>query len=208
MAATALLVLSSGAVQAAPQGNNQCPVGLVSGKTLNEEFGAGTQDLTHCLTRRSNVKVVVQINQFCQDAAGNSNRSLCLRPYALGNIANMLDDYETTHGMRAGVDYEIVAVVHSGGGYLMVKDSSYNGGGLLVSGRNQFEATVKSLMSRGVKFLFCQNTTRAFIAGGYLPDGYTAGGATAQIIEGVEYTTAGLTSIVDLQDRGYRYIQP
>ena len=47
---------------AAPGGNNACPVGLVSGLPLDEEFGAGTQELTRCLERRHNVKVVVQVN--------------------------------------------------------------------------------------------------------------------------------------------------
>ena len=40
---------------AAGGGNNECPVGLVSGQTLDDEFGSGTSDLTKCLDRRHNV---------------------------------------------------------------------------------------------------------------------------------------------------------
>jgi intracellular sulfur oxidation DsrE/DsrF family protein len=116
----------------------------------------------------------------------------------------MINDYEITYGMVAGRDYEIVAVVHSGGGNLLLKDESYNGAGGLVTGRNKFQQEVMNLMDRGVKFYFCQNTTRGFIRNGTLP----AGNATAQLIPGVEYVTAGVTAISDFQDQGYRYVQP
>ena len=63
-------------------------------------------------------------------------------------------------------------------------------------------------MAMGVKFYFCQNTTRSFVANGTLPPGNVMGGATAQLIDGVEYVTAGVTAIADLQEQGYRYVQP
>jgi intracellular sulfur oxidation DsrE/DsrF family protein len=34
------------------------------------------------------------------------------------------------------------------------------------------------------------------------------GGATEALIDGVEYTTAGVTAIADFQELGYRYVQP
>jgi intracellular sulfur oxidation DsrE/DsrF family protein len=192
-------------------GNNECPVGLVKGLTLDEEFGPGAQELTRCLKKRHDVKMVVQINQLCASPATATTAATCSRPFALGNIANILDDYETTHGMKAGKDYELVAVIHSGGGILALKNDSYNKAGELLTGRNKFESTVKELMERGVKFYFCQNTTRGYIANGTLPDFQTdAAGhsATGQIIEGMQYSTAGLTTIADLEALGYQYIQP
>jgi intracellular sulfur oxidation DsrE/DsrF family protein len=42
------------------------------------------------------------------------------------------------------------------------------------------------------------------IRSGVLP----SGAATASSIDGVEYVTAGATAIVDLTERGYRYMQP
>ena len=188
--------------------NNECPVGLVSGMTLNDEFGQGTSDLTNCLDRRSNVNVVMQVNQFCRDAVSNAD---CAgnRAYALGNMRNMIKDYEITHGMVAGKDYRIAAVVHSGGGWQMLKDSGLNGNGDPVDGRNQFQALVEGLIADGVEFYFCQNTTRGFIKKGILPAvGTTTGGATAELIDGVKYVTAGVTSIAEFQTRGYRYVQP
>ena len=186
-------------------GNNECPVGLVSGMELDEEFGPGTDELTRCLKRRHKVKVVMQINKFCRDAVTNAN---CTRPYALGNIRNMIKDYEITHGMEQGKDYEIVAVVHSGGGWQMLTNDGSNGAGDPVSGRNQFEGVVKGLIADGVKFYFCQNTTRSFVNNGILPPGDVEFGATGELIEGVEYTTAGVTAIADFQSRGYTYVQP
>ena len=209
--------------------NNECPVGVLPGRpgepdtTMDMEFGPGTSDLTRCLDRRHNVKVVMQINKPCRDSwvdgdAVKNNVAKCKRgdgeldfgrSYALGNINNMIKDYEITHGMVVGKDYEIAAIVHSGGGYLLLKDSGYDGDGKFVEQRNKFQPEVEDLMARGVKFYFCQNTTRGFINNGTLPAANEAeGGATAQLINGVEYVTAGVTSIAEFQQRGYEYVQP
>lgn len=194
-------------------GNNECPVESVNtlGLSLNQEFGPGTQELTRCIKKRHNVKMVVQINQYCTNQANCANT-----PYALNNISNILDDYEITHGMTAGRDYELVAVLHSPGGQMALKNTSLNGALVEVTGRNLFEGKIKALMDRGVKFYFCQNTTRAYIAQNpatspltSLPNYNTTGvSATDQLIEGMQYTTAGLTSIADFEALGYAYIQP
>ena len=187
-------------------GSKECPVGLVSGKTLDDEFGPGSQDATRCLDKRKKVKIVMQVNKFCRDAVPNPQ---CARPYALGNIVNMIKDYEITHGMRRGKDYEIVAVVHSGGGALVLKNEGFNGAGMAVAGRNQHQGLVETLMSQGVKFYFCQNTTRGMMKKGALPSSaVTTGGATAEMIDGVQYVTAGVSAIGDFQSRGYKYVQP
>ena len=198
------------------RGNDECPVGLVSGMNLDDEFGLGTQELTKCLNKRHDVKMVVQINQFCTNQANCAST-----PYGLSNIENIVDDYEITHGMKAGRDYKIVVVLHSPGGLMALKNKSYNGGlknlndpnddvpPELIDGRNPFEGRIRALMEEGVKFYFCQNTTRAFIKNGTLPRYLTTGvSATDQMIEGIEYTTAGLTAIADFQAQGYQYIQP
>lgn len=185
-------------------GNNECPVGLVSGLALDDEFGPGTQELTRCIKRRHNVKVVIQVNQKCADTA-------CTRAYALGNISNILDDYEITHGMRPGKDFEVVAVVHSGGGDLLLQNGyQFNDtvkGTVTIA--NPFQGAVQDLMDRGVRFLFCQNTTRGFMNSGKLPSWQQGeGSATDAVIPGVEYTTAGVSAIADFQKLGYEYIQP
>ncbi|WP_455222124.1 DsrE family protein [Kaarinaea lacus] len=183
----------------------ECPVGLVNGMTLDDEFGAGTQGATRCAEFRRNVKVVIQVNTYCGDSA-------CSKAYAMGNIKNMIKDFEITNGMTQD-DYEIVAVVHSGGGALVLQDGytftdSVKGE---VTVANQFQKDVEDLIAKGVKFYFCQNTTRGMIKKGLLPDvseSTNGGGATEALIPGVQYTTAGVTAISDFQRLGYMYVQP
>lgn len=170
------------------QGSKVCPVGLVSGMTLDTEFGPGTSAITHCLERRHDVKLVLQINQYCLDNVPNAQ---CARPFGLIHAANMVDDYDITHGMVPGRDYEFVVIAHTGGGPLMLKESPY-------------AEQVRKLQARGVKFYMCQNATRALIRNGTL----LLGDATSHLIENVEYVTAGVTAIVDFEKRGYRYVQP
>lgn len=190
----------------ADKGINECPVGLVSGMTLNDEFGPNSKSLTRCLDKRKKVKLVMQINKFCSSSVPNP---ACTRAYGLGNLSNMVKDYEITHGMVPGKDYEMVVVVHSGGGMIVVKDEGLDGDGDPVSGRNQFQGAVEDLIDQGVKFYFCQNTTRGMVRGNMLPStSDSTGGATAELIDGVEYVTAGLTAIGDFESRGYSYVQP
>jgi intracellular sulfur oxidation DsrE/DsrF family protein len=177
-----------------PAGGNGCPVGSVSGMTLDEEFGLGTQELTQCNKVRHNVKLAIQLNQYGTDASA----------YGLHNITNVIDDYEITYGMRPGVDYEIVAVVHSGGGPLVLKDGvTWTDDTGTYTTHNAHEAEVEALIAKGVKFLFCMNTTRGFQKAHKLP-----ADATSALIPGVGYVTAGIAALGDLQARGYQYVQP
>lgn len=167
------------------QNGRPCPDGLVSGMTINEEFGSGSQEITDCISKRKNVKVVYQINQLCRDTA-------CTKPYAIGNINNAINDYEITHGMERGKDYEIVAIVHSGGGLLVINNNAETP----YPESNPFQAYMEDLISKGVKVFFCQNTAR------------TKGIVTANMIPGIKYVPSGLTAIADYQSRGYSYVQP
>jgi intracellular sulfur oxidation DsrE/DsrF family protein len=179
-------------------GGNGCPVGLVNGMTLDEEFGPGSQELTECNKVRHNVKLLIQLNQYGSGAPGGA--------YGLNNIKNVIDDYEITYGMRPGKDYEIVAVVHSSGGPLVLQNGVPFTGmsdGLSHNTINAYEADVSALIDKGVQFLFCQNTTRGYQKANKLP-----ADATSALIPGVGYVTAGIAAIADFQARGYRYVQP
>ena len=128
--------------------NIKCPVNLINGLTLDDEFGAGTAAITRCLVK-DDIKVVYQINKFCNDAT-------CTRAYALGNILNAIQDYEITHGMSRR-NYRIAAVVHSDGANIILNNDGLPAG----SPRNPFETQVKNLIEQGVQFYFCQNTARS-----------------------------------------------
>jgi len=168
----------------ASDSDQECPVGLVSGMTLDDEFGPGTAAITRCIKKRDKVKVVYQINQECKNSA-------CTKPYAIGNINNAIKDYEITHGMNSD-GYEIVAIVHSGGWPLILSNDSASPH----ARTNSFQAQMEGLVAKGVKVVFCQNTARS------------KGVQTSQMIPGVEYVTAGVSAIADYQALGYSYVQP
>lgn len=174
-------------------GNNECPVGLVNGLTLDQEFGPGASAITHCVKVRHHLQVVVEINRKCRGTMGPAPDRVCdgSGPDALGNMVNMIKDYEITSGMKRGHDYEMIAIVHGSGGFLLLKG-------------NEYEDRVQSLMDEGVKFYFCQNTARGFIRGGIL----TEGDATSELIDGVEYVTAGFTAIADKEQLGWSVVTP
>ncbi len=210
----------TGATYAGKGGNNACPVGVLEGSpgtpdtTLDSEFGPGTQELTRCIARRNQVKLLVQINQYCARSGGTygpgekypEGTPKCSRAYALQNIENVIADYEQTYGMTVGKDYEIAAVVHSGGGPLVIQDGT---NGKII---NEFEGQVQDLMNLGVRFYFCQNTTRSYQANGSLPADATGALVTSVDINGephsVEYVTAGITALADFQRAGWTYVQP
>jgi intracellular sulfur oxidation DsrE/DsrF family protein len=112
--------------------------------------------------------------------------------------------------MRPGKDYEIAAIVHSGGGPLVIKNGTTGDGVHVVT--NAFEDVVKDLMNKGVKFYFCMNTTRGMQGSGLLPADATSALVTSVDDDGVEhsvgYVTAGITALADFQQRGYEYVQP
>ena len=159
-------------------------MGLVSGLTLDDEFGPGTTEITRCLHHKM-IKVVYQINKTCRDVT-------CSKPYALGNIQNAIKDYEITHGLILGKNFEIVAVAHSGGYGLMTANDAQEA----FSEENPFQAQEESLLAQGVKIYFCQNTSRS------------KGIVTANLIPGIKYVTSGVTAISDFQLMGYAYLQP
>ncbi len=181
--ACVLLLLLLGTAWA--ENNKACPAGLVKGLTLDQEFGAGTQENTRCIERRHNLKLVVQINQL------NHYGSTTL-PYALGNLDNIIADYDITYGLERGRDYEIVAVVTGPAGVMMLNNRAATPN----ARTNPFQAQVETLISKGVQFHLCQNTAR------------TMSIKNDQLIPGVKFVTAGVSALADFQLKGYTYLQP
>jgi len=175
-------------------GNTQCPVGLVSGMTLDQEFGPGASEITHCIKKRHHVRVVYQLTHFC--ANEESSDADCKRPYGLGQMMATIHDYEITAGMTRGVDYQLIGIAYGAGGKLLLKD-------------NKFAPLVKQLMADGVKFYFCQNTARGFMRAGLLPDFSKTGIPTASgLIDGTQFVTGGITATLDHELRGWAVIKP
>jgi intracellular sulfur oxidation DsrE/DsrF family protein len=190
---SALFLMLSTNLVMAQGGNTECPVDFVrydadgNGLGLDAEFGAGSSEITRCLQRRHDVKLLIQANNFCGNSA-------CTRPYALHNIVNVIADYKKTNGMKPGIDYEIAVIVHSGGGTLVLDPDAANPHP--AAANNVFDQNVKDLIADGVKFYFCQNTARGMHV------------HTSELIPGVEYVTAGISALADFQSQGWTYVQP
>ncbi len=178
------MILGEIPVWAGGNGDNECPVGLLSGLSFDDEFGPGTSNVTRCLERRHNLKVVVQINQLYNTGT--------TQPYALGNITNLLNDYEVTHGLKIGHDYEVVVVVHGPGGPMVLNNNAATPNAKF----NPFQSQIEQLLAKGVNIYVCMNTAR------------NLGAKTGQLIPGVQYVPSGVSAIVDFQNMGYVYLQP
>ena len=117
---------------------SSCPVGLVTGLTLDEEFGPGTSQITRCLIMTYGIKVVMDINSF-ESSPGRS--------YGIRNIPNMINDYEITHGTK---DYKIVAINHGGGLTQLLNRNAPNPHP--DAALNVYQPLVEELIAKGVKF--------------------------------------------------------
>lgn len=173
--------------------NVACPVASPYGaQSFTDKFGPDVLDKMRCNKRRSEVKMVMQVNAFL-DAKN--------RPYGFRNLPNMIKDLTVTHAVKK---HEIAVVVHSGG-YPAVLDPSGShpeawknaqAPGPFAGKWPTVADMVTAIMNMGVKVYFCLNTAAAKNI------------TTDQILPGVEYVPAGLTSIVDFQYDGYKYVQP
>lgn len=152
-------------------------------KAIDEEFGAGTADMTRPLTHTSNVRLLFQVNQLYKDPAQT-------QPFAVENILNTLSDFQN-HGMFEH-DYELVALVHAEGWPLILDNEVRQPH----QTANPFQADVEDLLRRNVQVFFCLNTARKKIV------------RASQVISGVRFVTSGVTAIADFQAEGYWYIQP
>jgi intracellular sulfur oxidation DsrE/DsrF family protein len=103
------------------------------------------------------------------------------RPYGFRNLPNIIKDFEKTHGIE---NWKIAIVIHSGGFPFVEKGNNY-------------EDLVENYANHpNVDIYYCLNTAAA------------RGHKTTDIVDGVKFVPAGLSSIMDLQYQGYKYIQP
>ena len=105
-------------------------------------------------------------------------------PYGFRNLNNIINDFEITHGID---NWKIAVVVHSGGFPLVLNDPAQN---------NHMNAVKNFIAEPNVDIYYCLNTAAA------------KGHKTIDIIDGIKFVPAGLSSIMDFQYQGYKYIQP
>jgi len=174
--------------------------------SMDEEFGAGTQAITHCVEVRRNAKVVVSINgthPFNKNGVIQTDKARFL-----SNIEYMRENYEDLHGMKIGVDVKVVAVTNGPGALLMtthhpawMRDkadvSEPDCPMKPVPGKtcsNPFRSLVERAQEIGVTFYLCQTASRVL------------GIKKAFKIDGVQYVPGGHIAVADFQLRGYALI--
>jgi len=84
---------------------------------------------------------------------------------------------------------EIIAVFHSGGGFIVVDGKKDKKG-------HTFDSSIQALANRGVKFVLCANTVR----GKKIPKD--------KINLNVDIIPSGVAEIAELQHKGYVYVKP
>lgn len=179
---------------------------VVLERTMDEEFGPGAQEITHCLDNRKNAKVIVAINgAHPSDKNGNAQLN---NARFLSNIEYMRENYEDVHNMKIGQDIDVIAVASSSGALLMTthhpawmrdKASVMDPGCPMkpVDGKtcsNPFRGLVERAQEIGVKFYLCQMASRVL------------GIKMGNKIPGVNFVPGGHIAVADFQMEGYALI--
>lgn len=224
-----LLMLGAGLSQQAladpdhhPRNNYPCPYGyfdqpyvmangtvvddpLVLNRTIDEEFGAGSEAETHCLSHRKHAKVVVAINgAHPLDKNGIAQTQ---NARFLSNIEYMRENYEDMHNMKIGQDIKVIAVASNSGALLMTthhpawqraKAAGDPDCPMIpnpaITCANPFRHLVERAQEIGVKFYLCQMASRVLgiKKGNKIPD--------------VEFVPGGHIAVADFQMDGYSLI--
>lgn len=178
----------------------------VLNRTMDEEFGAGAQAITHCLSHRRGAKVLVAINgTHPSNKAGVTQTD---KARFLSNFEYFRENYEDVHGMKIGRDVDVVVVSSSSGALLMTthhpawmrdKTSSTDPDCPMkpVAGKtcsNPFRSIVERAQQVGVKFYVCQMASRVL------------GIKMANKIPGVMFVPGGHLAVADFQLDGYALI--
>jgi hypothetical protein len=114
-----------------------CPCGLVTGLTLDEEFGPGASEITRCLIMRYNIKAVYRLNHMEYSPGTPITRT----------IQTAIDDYKITHGTT---DFKIAAIIHSSGLPLALNRNAATPHPEAIY--NDQQPVIEDLIARGVKF--------------------------------------------------------
>lgn len=168
--------------------NTNCPTNVAS--AIDAKFGTGTAAITECLANREELKVVASWTNQEKNAKSGIGQQVV-------NINNMVTDYEK-YGLVVGTDPAIVVVGYGAGARWLLSDAAYLAkvDPNAINGVNPSRVTVQNLLAKKVKILMCQNTMSA--------NGYTV----ADLLPGVQMTPAGVTAVIEYQQREYDFIAP
>lgn len=152
--------------------------------TASEAYDPGNSDSLNCIRVHEDFKVVVAWNNNLRNGKIFKTTGATVGQQAV-NVRNLARDYKNNYGMTHGKDYKVSVVAYSSGvDWLRTTSEAAN------------INMVNSLLSQGIKIYACQNTMKA------------KGLVLADLLPGVEVVPAGVTAIVDYQNRKYVYLNP
>lgn len=149
-----------------------------------EAYDPGSSDSLKCLSVRDEFKVVVSWNNNLKNGKIFKTTGAKVGQQAV-NVRNLTRDYKNNYGMIHGKEYKAVVVAYSSG-VDWLKNTSEPAN----------IAMVQSILDQGINIYACQNTMKA------------KGLVLADLLSGVKVVPAGVTAVVDFQNRKYVYLNP
>lgn len=162
----------------------RCPEAVTA--AADAKFGAGSGDMTACIRVRSNLKIVAAFNNNAINPSNGHGQQVL-------NARNIYNDYTANYGMEAGADFKVVVIGYGAGARWLLNDAAYTA---TYGTANPSDTIVSDLIAKGIKVYMCQNT----MAG----QGWTKD----DLLPGVKMVPAGVTALIDFQERGFTYINP
>ena len=149
-----------------------------------ESYDPGSSEYLNCLRVRDEFKVVVSWNNNLKNGKIFKTTGATVGQQAV-NVRNLTRDYKNNYGMIHGKEYKAAVVAYSSGVDWLRND------------REQANKDmVNSILAQGIKIFACQNTMKA------------KGLVLADLLPGVLVVPAGVSSVVDYQNRKYVYLNP
>lgn len=149
-----------------------------------EAYDAGSSAYLNCIRVRDEFNVVVAWNNNLKNGKIFKTNGTIVGQQAV-NVRNLTLDYKNNYGMAHGDDYKAVIVAYSSGvDWLRTTSEQAN------------QDVVNSILNQGIKIYACQNTMKA------------KGLVLSDLLPGIEIVPAGVSAVIDFQNRKYVYINP
>ncbi|HEY5602815.1 MAG TPA: DsrE family protein [Gammaproteobacteria bacterium] len=172
-----------------------CPVDYYNGIPIDVEFGVGAEAITECLEVRDNAKVVVDVGVLHPSSPFGDVQAQ--RATFLSNIEHMVQNYEVVHGMKIGVDVDVVVIFSGSGAALATTEHRFFGGkGNTTPVANPFRHLIEYGLEKGFRFYLCQTASREI------------GINMSNKLPGINFVPGGKVAVADFEARGYALIVP
>lgn len=149
-----------------------------------EVYDPGSSEYLNCIRVRDEFKVVVAWNSNLSNGKIFKTTGATVGQQAV-NVRNLTRDYANNYGMTHGEEYKAVVVAYASGiDWLRTTTDQAN------------QDMVNSILAQGIKIYACQNTMKA------------KGLVLGDLLPGVQIVPAGVSAVVDFQNRKYTYLNP